>query len=390
MRIGHYMSGILDPGGVATYIHRISLAQQGQGHTVCYLDNRHTDPAARGDRLQPVVVRDDAGLFAKAVALELDVLHLHLGVGCLPPQGLPVVRTVHGHHPYCPSGARYLQRSDRACERSYDLRGCLSGHLLERCGSIRPADLYRSFRHTWDELRVLPHIPAVAVSAFVKEQMIRTGYAERDVQVLYLPAPEGVPYQDPEAQGVPRFVFMGRIVPQKGLDWLVQALSRVTVPVHLDVAGRGYQEAQIRKQVERFGLGQRVTFHGWLGESEVLDLIRRSRAVIFPSVWHEPAGLVTIEAGALGRPVIASRVGGIPEYVVPGRTALLVEPSDVTGLAGTIERLATDWPLARRMGEEAWKLTKERFSLSSHRADLERLYQRAVNNRRFEPDHELS
>ena len=80
--------------------------------------------------------------------------------------------------------------------------------------------------------------------------------------------------------------------------------------------------------------------------------MREARAVVFPSVWHEPAGLITLEAAALGRPVIASAVGGIPEYATDA-FALRVPPRDVDGLAHAMSQLAVTLSRPRRWDARA-------------------------------------
>jgi glycosyltransferase involved in cell wall biosynthesis len=86
---------------------------------------------------------------------------------------------------------------------------------------------------------------------------------------------------------------------------------------------------------------------------------------------------VAVEAMASARAVIMSRVGGMPEVVPGGRTGLLVEPNNVGQLAEALERLAGDWDLARRLGEEGRKLVQEEFVLEKHLQTLFRLYEEA-------------
>lgn len=370
------MYDIWEPGGVASYIHRVGTAQRTAGHAVYYLDSKTDTSVSDSEAEPPIAVRDDDDLFTKAKALDLDILHLHKAISTLPDVSrIPTIRTVHGHQPYCPSGGRYLERWHRPCDRAYSLGGCLWGHFVDRCSSIRPHSLYTNFRNTWDERRVLPEIPAIAISQFLKEQMVRSGYAKNQIHVLYHPTPEIPEYSPPPQFGVPHFLFLGRIVSLKGLDWLLHALQNVSVPVHLDIAGEGYQESEMQNLSERLGLADKVTFHGWVNEAKVFQLLQTARALIFPSLWHEPAGIVSLEAAAAGRPIIASRVGGIPEYIADPQHTLLVQPNDVCGLARTIERLALDWSLAQRLGEEGRKMVQSQFSMQRHLDKLTQLYE---------------
>jgi glycosyltransferase involved in cell wall biosynthesis len=163
----------------------------------------------------------------------------------------------------------------------------------------------------------LKEVPAIANSQFVKDQMIRSGYSADNIRVLHYPAPEIGDYFPPEQEMYRILFFLGRITPEKGFVWLLRALAEVKVPLHMDIAGSGNQEQEqaIRRLAERLGLMNRITFHGWVNEAKAIQLIQGARALVFPSVWHEPAGIVSLEAAAAGRPIIASSVGGIPEYV---------------------------------------------------------------------------
>ena len=286
-----------------------------------------------------------------------------------------MVRTVHEHRPYCPSGERYLKRSGVPCDRVYGTAVCLWGHFVDRCGSIRPRAIAGNFAATRRERRTLPGHAVIAISRYVRDQMVRSGFDPAPIEVLLNPAPSPRPYSEPPRDGVPRFLFLGRLSVQKGLQWLLRCLPRVASPVAVDVAGEGPQRAEMEAFVAREGLGDRVTFHGWIGEARIDELAARSRAIVFPAVWHEPAGLVTMDASARGRAVIASRAGGIPEFAVEGKNALLVEPNDDDGLIAAIGRLADDWELARRLGAEGLAMAAGPFSLDRHRVALDRVYE---------------
>jgi glycosyltransferase involved in cell wall biosynthesis len=177
---------------------------------------------------------------------------------------------------------------------------------------------------------------------------------------------------------VPHMVFLGRIVPQKGLQVLLDALTQVNTPVHLDIAGDGHRLDAMRHHARDIGVGERVTFHGWVEPDEAADLIAAARAVVFPSIWHEPAGLVTLESAAHARPVIASRVGGIPEYAHPD-FALRVEPGDAAALARSVNRLATDLSLARTMGAAGRRHAQTTFAMNPYLDRIDTIYEEVLH-----------
>lgn len=375
MKIGHYMQGIWQPGGIATYIRRISEAQAQEGHAVVFYDLASCRAMNGGGPHPPVsYVDSEARLFAQAGADGLDMLHVHTGLSQRVPSGLPVIRTVHGHQPYCPSGGRCLDRAGVPCNQNYSLVGCLWQHGANHCGSVRPQRIVQEFRRTWDEMRTLRAIPAVAVSRFIKEQMVRNGYQDELIHVLHLPAPAVKPPSPPREDGVPRFVFLGRITSGKGVEWLLRSLPLVQVPIHVDIAGEGPQDAAMRRLALALGLQDRVTFHGWVSPAQVNTLLADARALVFPSIWHEPGGTVAFEAMVNSRAVVMSAVGGMPEVVHHEQNGLLVEPSNREMMAAALTRLAQDYPLARALGERGREMAITTFTMRNHVMRLLELY----------------
>jgi len=170
-------------------------------------------------------------------------------------------------------------------------------------------------------------------------------------------------------------------VPHKGIDWLLEAAAQVP-DLHVDIAGTGPSdvEADLRALVDRLDISTRVCFHGWLASEAADTLISNARAVAVPSTWHEPAGLVTLEAASQGRAVVASAVGGIPEYAHPD-FAVLAPPRDTDTLAMHLHRLATDYARAVDMGRLGHARMQRDFSMTHFLDQLDAIYTRVVANR---------
>lgn len=371
MRIGHYMRNMFEPGGIASYIRRIAAAQTARGDQVFFLDRA---PQLTHSPETVEFTSDDLHLARRARELQLDILHLHMNVAPGALAGIPAIRTVHTHSPYCPSQGRFLKQPGIPCNRNYSLATCLWGHAVNRCGSVRPAALLRNFSTTRAEMKSLTNIPVIAISHFIKQQMIRAGYRPDNITIVHLPGPSLSDYTPPPNDVLPRLLYLGRMIPHKGVDWLLRAMPRTTVPLHLDLAGTGNQENDYRALAQSLGLSDRVTFHGWVDPATVNQLLRQSRALVFPSLWHEPAGLVSLEAMAAGRAVILSDVGGAAEMVEPDASALLVPPGDESALAAAIDQLASDHALAQRLGIRGQHLLSQRFTLDHHMKALDTAY----------------
>lgn len=377
MIIGHYDSELWSHGGIATYIRRLSRGQRAAGHTVYFFSHRPASPTDPAER--PIIVTSNDDLYTRAHQLKVDILHLHKGVFQSPTNGLPVIRTLHGHQPYCPSGSKFLKQSNQPCDRAYSVAGCLWGHFIDRCGSIRPPVTRFNFNYTEAERLTLAQMPVITVSQFLRHQLIQSGLQPQHIHTLWLPAPDQPPYSPPPPTDIPHFAFVGRLTPEKGIDCLLQAVAAVPVPIHLDIAGTGYQEQALHQLTEQLGIRDRVTFWGWLQPTQIKPLMQSARALVFPSRWHEPAGFISLEAAAIGRAVITTQVGGIPEYTDRLDNACLVPPNDVAGLAAAITQLATDRDCAIALGSTGYANLNRHFHLDSHLTQLGELYAQTMH-----------
>jgi glycosyltransferase involved in cell wall biosynthesis len=365
-------------GGIVSYVTRVMAAQRAAGNEVFLLDDC---PAAPGGAADPAIhkVGSAAELFATARALGVDILHLHTRIAAPPPPGMKVVRTVHFHEPYCPSGTQFLFRREKACERTFELATCTKGYLYHRCGSLRPHNLAESVVRFRNERRTLPGIRAFAVSDFMKQRLIDAGYAARDIVMLRPTACESGDYRPAPKIDTPHFVFLGRIVPEKGLGWLLRALARVDAPCHLDIAGDGHMRQRMQDLAADLGIGARVTFHSWVDEHEVQALLERATALVYPSIWQEPSGVAVFEAMAQGRAVIVSKVGGAAEPIDHGVHGLCVESGDEYALAQALRTLATDAALAQKLGYAAWEKARRSLNLQQHIAELDAQYRDVIS-----------
>lgn len=375
MRIGHYMTRMWEAGGVGSYVRRVSEAQRAAGHEVFYFDLlRHHHPDGwRGT----VYVADERALFAE-VQHRIDILHAHTLIESAHRSPVPIVRTAHNYEPICPSGGKFLARQRCACERRYSPVGCGAAHILDRCGSARPQNIVNDIRRTIAERRATSAIHVIAVSEYLRQEMIEGGYSPERVHALHPPASATGPATD-TPEGPVRFLFLGRLTSQKGVDWLLRAAEEAVEQFTIDIAGKGNARAELEALTAKLDISNRVRFHGWVDAAGVKRLLDECRALVFPSLWPEPAGLVAFDAMARARAVIASRIGGIPE-LVNANTAMFVNPGDVSGLAWSLDRLATDVSLARKLGSAGYERVAL-FSIDEHLKVLHEIYQLAMSER---------
>lgn len=211
----------------------------------------------------------------------------------------------------------------------------------------------------------------ICVSGFVGEQI--TDELGLPVKVLQHPVPR-LELGEPQGEVV---VALGELTAAKGTFVLLRAFARVVerIPTaRLVVAGLG-DLADATALARELGIEDAVEFPGWVTGAQKSQLLERAALVAHPS-FAEALPMAVLEALAAGRPVVASRVGGIPEVVEHGTNGLLVEPGDVDELAAALTRLLTDHPLRARMAAAASE-TAQAFEPGAVLGQLAELYERA-------------
>jgi glycogen(starch) synthase len=180
----------------------------------------------------------------------------------------------------------------------------------------------------------------------------------------------------------PLVLGLGRLVREKGFDVALTAFARVahTRPsAHFMIAGDGPERPRLEKQAVELGLDGRIAFPGWISPLRVHELINTATVVVMPSRWREAFGIVALQAAQIGRPVVATCVGGLPEIVADGMTGLLVDNEDAAALGDAIGSLLADPALAVRMGEAARVRAFEQFGFEPQLDALDRLYRRLAS-----------
>lgn len=154
----------------------------------------------------------------------------------------------------------------------------------------------------------------------------------------------------------PVFFGHGRLVHEKGFDIAIQAFARLAShPSHpqLIIAGDGPERPHLEALASSLGLSSRVRFTGWIAPEDIHHGLNDATIVLTPSRWKEPFGLVALEAAQMGRPVIASNTGGLPDIVTESVTGRLVPPGDPAALADAMTDLLSDLHRLQKMGQHA-------------------------------------
>jgi glycosyltransferase involved in cell wall biosynthesis len=163
-----------------------------------------------------------------------------------------------------------------------------------------------------------------------------------------------------------RVLYIGRLSEVKGIEVLLDAWARADPTWQLVIAGDGYHRAALEARARNLALTN-VQFAGYV-ESDIErgHLYQSSDVVVMPSVWPEPFGIVGLEAMSWGRPVIASDVGGVRDWLADGRVGFLARPDDPDDLERLLRRLAGDPQLRSTLGDQGRAHVQKHFGWHNH------------------------
>ena len=309
-----------------------------------------------------------------------DLVHLHNVAHQLSPSilravkraGPPVVQTLHDYKLICP--VYVLMRDGRICEdcrrrRFYNvaIKGCHPGGLAAGLANAAEMYLHMCVLKSYDVVRLF-----ICPSRFLMEKMIALGVPEE--KLVHLPYFIPVDEYKPCAERGEYYAFAGRLSREKGLGTLMKAAS-MAPRMKLMVFGEGPMEEELKR---RYGSEPWVEFAGHLGAAELRDRLSRAAFCVVPSEWYENLPLIVMECFALGVPVIASRIGGLPEMVQNGENGLLFEPGNAEDLASAISWLGRHRNVTERMGAQARGFAEREYGPEAHYGRIMEVYKRVL------------
>jgi glycosyltransferase involved in cell wall biosynthesis len=283
-----------------------------------------------------------------------------------------VVQSVRNYRLLCPAAT--LFREGRHCELCVGkkipwpgvVHGCYHASRLAS-GAVGAMIATHWALGTW---RSAVH-QYIALTRYVRDQLIAGGLRESRISVKpnFIVDPRS---EASHPQQGDYFIYVGRLLKEKGLDVLLAAWSLRKPNARLKLVGGGAIPPGT-------SVPAGVDLAGELPIEETYRLIAGAKALILPAQWAEPFGRVVIEAFALGTPVICSAAGALPELVEDGVTGVLVEPGNAQALAAAIDRVEADGALRARLRENARRAYVTSYSEPVNYESLIAIYERAID-----------
>ncbi|MFH1932099.1 MAG: glycosyltransferase family 4 protein [Pseudomonadota bacterium] len=300
-----------------------------------------------------------------------DIAHLHNIYHHLTPSIIPVLKkhgvkivlTLHDGKLICPSYLM-LRRGEicTACEGRYFWKP-----VTKKCQGSLIRELllmFEAYWHKWKGNYRLVDL-YIAPSRFIAE-LISRRIPEEKIRVFHNGVDTDGINQSIQDEGYG--LYFGRISKEKGIETLLKAHKSFSDNMVLKIVGTGPMEDALRKGYPD------VEFLGYKKGEDLNEIIRKSAFVVVPSECYENCSMVVLEAMSMGKPIIGSRIGGIPEQIEDGRTGFLFEMGNVGELAEKMKILTQNKKMRVEYGKAARKKVESEYSLASHCKGLLGIY----------------
>lgn len=310
-----------------------------------------------------------------------DIAHIHNTVPLITPsvyaacqsENVPVIQTIHNYKLICPGSNLY--RNNQICEKCIKksftypalMHGCYRRDRLSTAFLVA-GNTFNRWRGTY--LHEINQY--IVLTNFARQKFIEAGFPPHKLTVK----PNFVTAQITEGAHADGYaLFVGRLIPQKGIETLLKAWSILKGEIPLKIAGTGYLKDYLQSH-----LPNNVKYLGQLPRNEIVSLMQNATFLVFPSEWYEGFPMTIVEAFATGLPVIASNLGGMAEIVSPGVSGWHFEAGNAVDLASVAQGLWNNPQEIRRRGKLARQQYEQLYSPERNLKMLISIYENAIDS----------
>lgn len=385
-------------GGSETYYFGLGKMLKEHGHEVAYFSMEDEKNIKTGEKEYFVEASDmNSKNITKALSViynkknkkkmeealddfKPDIVHLNnfqrqLSASIIEPcvkRNIPIVFTAHDAQAVCPA-ITMMDKNKNVCDRC--LKGkyknctknkCVKDSTLKSILGAVEGRYYRKHKIYTNKINYI-----ITPSEFLRKIFINDGISEDKVKAIH----NFVDMEDTDLTSKvgDYALFVGRISKEKGIMNLLKAFKNVNGILY--IAGDGPEKEEVIKYIKENKMDKKVKLLGFLNKQEVINYVKNSRFVVLPSICNENCPYSIIEALTLGKPVIASKVGGVPELVKAEENGLVYKYDDIEDLTNKLNRLFEDDKLVKEYSKNAKDSSKE-YSVDSYYEKLINIYEK--------------
>lgn len=348
MKVLQVASSLFEWGGIERYVHYLDQGLSERGHRVVVacppgspLAERAKVPECLVSNRMKYSLRTYAQFRRIGTSLKPDIVHIHFSPDFVMP-AMAIRQT---------TGARII----------------MTRHLVLPW----PPGKVRRYTSLYDHI--------IPVSRAVEERLAQSGVPRSMMTVAKagVPNPPAITATEQENESL-KVGFFGRLVKEKGVDVLLRAVG-MEKGATAEIFGDGPDAASLKSLAATLGLDRRANFHGYV--ADVYSAMASVDLIAVPSVWDEAFPYSILEAMAIGKPVVASMAGGIPEVVEDHHTGRLFDRGSAEGLAKILGEFCDDRMKLAKMGKRAREIQQSEYTIPKMAERIEAVYRMALERR---------
>lgn len=387
-------------GGSEKYYFELGQLLKKHGHEVAYFSMEDEKNITTGDK-EYFVPRFDLNNSSKLKALDVisnkhnqkimeqalddfkpDIVHLNnfqrqLSASIIKPcidRKIPIVFTAHDVQAICPA-ITMMDNDKKLCELCMHgkymnciKKSCNKGSKLKSILGALEGYYYRIHKIYTEKINYI-----ITPSEFYRKKFIEDGVNENKIQAIHNSVEMDDYNVKTEDDGYA--LYFGRLSKEKGILDLINAFKNCKEG-KLFIAGEGPEKEKIKQIIKENKLGMRVKLLGFLNKEQMTEITRKCKFVVVPSIWYENCPYSILETLAIGKPIIGSNMGGIPELVNDNKNGFIY--STVEELTDKMNTLFEDKKLVEKFGKESKNLAKKNYDREVYYKKIEKIYKDVI------------
>lgn len=386
-------------GGSEKYYFELAKLLKEHGHTVGYFSMKNENNITTGDK-EYFVEEIDMNTGSKLKAFDViyspankklmtkaleefkpDIVHINNFqrqlsasiIDAIKEKNIPIVMTAHDLNPICP--ASVMLYDGQICEdcmkngyMSCIKKSCIKDSRAKSLIGVLEYEFYK-LKKVWSKIDTI-----ITPSEFLKTKLKENGINNQNIVAIHNFVNET---NTNDCTIGDYALYVGRLSAEKGILNLLEAINKVD-NAKLVIAGDGPERESIETYIKENHLENRISLVGYQNQEGVKQFIKNSKFVIVPSIWYENCPYSILETMEIGKPVIASKIGGIPELIKNDINGFLYPYDNIDALADCISKLFGDEQLIANMSSNAKNLFKTNYTAEVYYNKIISVYNQLV------------